>query len=90
MIIWTLFEIYECYALYFIWIYNSNMLLNVYFYFSVNNCGYTWIFINIKKWCRYLHNRYSHKYEYGSIRLIFIPWVWQGRSRILPSRYILL
>jgi len=35
-----LFKIYECYVFYFIWIYDKNMLLNIYFYLFVNTRGY--------------------------------------------------
>ena len=40
-------------------------MLNILFYFIVNICGYSWISIDIRKICEYLHNRYSYQYKNG-------------------------
>jgi len=50
------------------------MLLNIYFYFFVNTCGYPWISVDIKKLCGYPHNGYPTDMNMG-IRQIFIQWV---------------
>jgi len=55
-----LYEIYECYALYFylnLWL---NMLLNIKILF----CKYPQVLMDIKKICGYPHNGYPHEYGY--------------------------
>jgi len=53
------------------------MLLNIYFYFFVNTCGYPWISVDTKKLYGYPYNGYPMDIDTGTGQ-IFIQQVGYG------------